>query len=335
MRKVKIAQIGINRYSHAIEVFNSLKRQEDIFELVGIVLPENEKETMPHKYEQVKDFPELTLQQVLEDPTIEAVAIETDEIHLTKYALLAAGAGKHIHMEKPGGRELSQFEELIKLVKQTGKVFHTGYMYRYNPYIIDLLERVRAGELGQILSVEAQMNCIHPRQLRQWLGQLPGGMMFYLGCHLVDLILLLQGQPKSVLALNTSTHQNTEAEDFGMAVYKYPKGVSFAKSTDDECGGFQRRQLVVVGSKGTVEIEPLESGGDSGLMYSDFTFTNDTAWAARGETVRFDGFHRYQTMMEGFAAMVRGERKNPYTPDYELALNSFVMRSCGVECDKN
>ena len=38
---------------------------------------------------------------------------------------------------------------------------------------------------------------------------------------------------------------------------------------------------------------------------------------------------------EGFAAMVRGERKNPYTPDYELALNSFVMRSCGMKCDKN
>ena len=48
-----------------------------------------------------------------------------------------------------------------------------------------------------------------------------------------------------------------------------------------------------------------------------------------------DGFHRYRTMMDNFAAMVRGEKKNPYTPDYELALNRFVMRSCGVECAKN
>ena len=67
MRKIKIAQIGINRYSHAIEVANSLLRQPEIFEFVGIVFPENEKETMPHKYEQVKDLPELTLEQVLSD----------------------------------------------------------------------------------------------------------------------------------------------------------------------------------------------------------------------------------------------------------------------------
>lgn len=331
MRKVKIAQIGINRYSHAIEVFNSLKRQEDIFEFVGIVLPENEKETMPHKYEQVKDFPELTLRQVLEDPTIEAVAIETDEIHLTKYALLAARAGKHIHMEKPGGRELSQFEELIKLVKQTGKVFHTGYMYRYNPYIIDLLERVRAGELGQILSVEAQMNCIHPRQLRQWLGQLPGGMMFYLGCHLVDLILLLQGQPKDVLALNTSTHQNTQAEDFGMAVFTYENGVSFAKTTAQEIGGYARRQLVVTGTEATVEIKPLEMFIPQVGHFTEKTEYTEKAWNDRGVRSKTPIFNRYDSMMAGFASYVWGEKENPYTPDYELELYKLVLRACGVE----
>ena len=43
--------------------------------------------------------------------------METDEIYCTKYALLAAKAGKHIHMEKPGGLELADFEELIATVK--------------------------------------------------------------------------------------------------------------------------------------------------------------------------------------------------------------------------
>ena len=329
MRKVRIAQIGINRYSHAIEIFNSLKRQSDIFEFVGIVLPENEKETMPHKYAQVRDFPELTLEQVLEDPTIEAVAIETDEIYLTKYALLAAKSGKHIHMEKPGGRELSHFQELIALVKQTGKVFHTGYMYRYNPYVVDLLQRVRAGELGQILSVEAQMNCIHPRELRQWLGQLPGGMMFYLGCHLVDLILLLQGQPKGILALNTSSHQNTGAEDFGMAVFTYENGISFAKTTAQEIGGYARRQLVVNGTKATVEIKPLEMFIPQVGHYTEKTEYTVKAWNDRGIHSKTPIFNRYDGMMAAFAAYVRGEKENPYTPDYELELYETVQKACG------
>ncbi len=160
------------------------------------------------------------------------------------------------------------FEALIQTMKQTGKVFHTGYMYRYNPYIRDLLERIRRGDLGKIISVEAQMNCIHLRQLRQWLGNFPGGMMFYLGCHLVDLILQIQGQPKEIIPLNTTTGCNTQADDFGMAVFVYENGVSFAKTTALEIGGYARRQLVVTGTEGTVEIR---------LFYAFFPFKSNNA----------------------------------------------------------
>mgnify|MGYP006923190245 CR=1 FL=1 len=36
MRKVRIAQIGVNENSHSFQVFKSLKRQDDIFEIVGL-----------------------------------------------------------------------------------------------------------------------------------------------------------------------------------------------------------------------------------------------------------------------------------------------------------
>jgi len=330
MRKIKIAQIGINRYSHAIEIANSIARQPEIFDFAGIVYPENEKETMPHKYEKVQQFPELSLEEVLNDPAMEAVAVETDEIHLTKYALMAAKAGKHIHMEKPGGRELPQFEELIQTVKDTGKVFHTGYMYRYNPYIIDLLARIKNGELGQILSVEAQMNCIHPRELRQWLGELPGGMMFYLGCHLVDLILLIQGQPQRIIPLNKSTGISTDAEDFGMAVFEYENGISFAKTSAREIGGYARRQLVVTGTEGTVELKPLEMFIPGVGHYTEKTEYTEKAWNNEGQHFKTPIFNRYDGMMAGFASFVRGEKENPYAHEYELEVYKTVLRACGV-----
>jgi len=149
MRKIKIAQIGLNTYSHSTEIFESLKKQQDIFEIVGYVLPENEQERLPEKAKALEGYRELTLEEVLNDPETEAVAIETDEIYLTKYALLCAKASKHIHMEKPGGQNLADFEELISAMKKTGKVFHTGYMYRYNPEVVRLMERVKGGQLGQ------------------------------------------------------------------------------------------------------------------------------------------------------------------------------------------
>lgn len=330
MRKIKIAQIGMNTLSHCGQIFQSLCKQSDIFEMAGICLPENESERLPHRMAELRSVPQLTLDQVLNDPSIEAVAVETEEIFCTKYALLAARNGKHVHMEKPGGRELADFERLVAAVKESGKVFHTGYMYRYNPAVQELLKKVRAGELGRIISVEAQMNCLHNAKNRQWLQDFPGGMMFFLGCHLVDLIVQIQGMPENVIALNRSSGlDGVTADDFGMAVLEYKNGVSFAKTTAVERGGYLRRQLVVTGEKGTVEIRPLERGTES-EMYTDQTVCTAEAWGEQGEDRTFGSFDRYDNMLASFATMVRGEKENPWSHEYELELYKVVLRCCGA-----
>lgn len=335
MKKIKIAQIGMNQFSHADAIFQTLKKQNDIFEIVGYVLPENERERMPHKMHNFDGYPELTLDEVLSNPEIEAVTIETDEIYLTKYALLAARVDKHIHMEKPGGRELCEFQKLIEVVKQSDKAFNIGYMYRYNPYVKEVLAKSKNGEYGEIISVEAQMNCWHPDTTRQWLKDLPGGMMFYLGCHLVDLIYRIQGEPKKVIALNKcSGLDGVIAEDFGMAVFEYEKGVSFAKTTAVENGGFLRRQLIVNGSEATVELKPLEEYVDGALLRTGKTVRyGKKDWNEDSPTEYCGIVDRYDDMILDFAKMCRGEKKNEYTPDYELNLYKLVLKACGEQVE--
>ena len=331
MKKIRIAQIGLNKHSHSVEILESLLRLED-FEVVGICFPENEKERLPAKVEKHPELPEMTLEEILNDPTIEAVAVETDEIYLTKYATMALKAGKHVHMEKPGGRELDAFEEMIAAAKESGKTFHTGYMYRYNPYVIDLLEKAKDGTLGEVISVDAQMSCWHQPEVRQWLQDLPGGMMFYLGCHLVDLIYRLQGQPKEILPMNTcSGWDDVTALDCGMAVFRYENGVSTAKTYAVERGGFARRQLVVTGKRMTVELNPLEGyvPGTPNLQTTRYLRYNKK-WLEWNEPEKLEPMNRYDPMMSGFAQIVRGERENPYTPDYELELFKLVLKACGV-----
>ena len=237
MKKIKIAQIGMNTFSHSKEIFLSMKNQSDIFEIVGYVLPENERERLPHKLDALKGYKELTLDEVLNNPKIEAVAIETDEVYITKYALMAAMAGKHIHMEKPGGESLEDFVKLIDVMKQTGKVFHTGYMYRYNPEVIKLLERIKNGELGEIVSIEAQMNSNHSDAQREFLASFKGGIMFFLGCHLIDLILQIQGTPKNIVSFNKRTKKDgIDVVDYSMSIFEYENRGSYAKSCSVEKG---------------------------------------------------------------------------------------------------
>lgn len=328
MKKIKIAQIGTSAYSHGQLIWETITAQPDLFEIAGYALPEKEAEKFPHRMPAFEGYPQLSVEEILADPTIEAVTIETEEIYLTKYALTAAKAGKHIHMEKPGGLNTAEFEALIAAMKKSGKVLHLGYMYRYNPYVQQLIADAKSGALGEILNVEAQMNMMFPptAEARQWLGPFPGGMMFFLGCHLIDLILQIQGMPEEIIPLNCATHLGgTDAEDFGLALFRYKNGISFAKTNAAEVGGYNRRQLVVCGSKGTVELKPLEISEGRSLVS---TAKTEYPSGAHSKSAPFD---RYGGMMAAFAAYARGERENPCSLDYELALHQTILKACGVQ----
>lgn len=328
MKKVRIAQIGTSQNSHGNQIWNSLRKQSDIFEVVGYALPEDERIKFPDRMKDFQGYREMTVEEILNDPSIEAITVETEEVYLSKYALMVARAGKHLHMEKPGGVHLADFEALLEELRSRGLVFSTGYMYRFNPMIKEAMKRIESGELGKVYAVEAHMDCRHTREVREWLSNFPGGMMFFLGCHLIDLIYRIMGEPDEVMPLNCSTgFDGVSAQDYGMAVFKYPSGVSFAKTCASELGGFRRRQLVICGEKGTIELKPLEVCVDS----SQYTVCNenfDLGWHTPWTTTQSALYDRYDDMTRNFAELVRG-KENPYSYDYELGLYRLIQRACG------
>lgn len=332
MKKIKIAQIGTSQYSHGNDIWNTIRNQGDLYEVIGFALPENEREKFPNRMPDFEGYSEMTVEEILNDPEIEAVVVETEEIYLTKYAQMVADAGKHLHMEKPGGLDLKAFEKLVNTLKSNNLAFSVGYMYRFNPVISKAIERVKNGELGKIFSVEAHMDCKHETDVREWLKAFPGGMMFFLGCHLIDLIYQIQGAPKEVLPLNFCTGiDSIDTFDYGMVVLKYDGGMSFAKTSDNEVGGFRRRQLVISGEKGTIEIKPLETYGPEGMYtyYSEMCELVDD-WNTPWKDYKSEPYRRYNTMMQNFAELVRG-KENPYSYDYELNLYKLILKCCGKE----
>lgn len=339
MRKIKIAQIGAG-HDHAFASILTLKHYSDLFELVGYaVVPEDSGNTDLYGYKgnksAYKGVPQLSVDEILNYEGLDAVCIETEDRALTKYALMAAEKGLHIHMDKPGGVDAKEFDLLIDTVKAKGLVFHTGYMYRYNPEITKLNEDIKAGKLGKILSVEAQMNGRHNLAKRNWLGDYPGGILYFLGCHMIDLVYSIMGEPLEVIPLSCSSGMDgTEADDFGMAVFKYKSGLSFAKSTSIEMGGYERRQLVVVGEKGTVELCPLEWAyhGETDMYAPQITgvterFSED--WHEAGIRKNSEVYSRYENMFRAFYEYVLKIKENPFTYEYERGLHNLILKACG------
>ena len=337
MKPIRIAQIGMCQYIHGPQVFLALTAHPECFEVVGYTLVEDERERCAERLGCFEGYPELTLEQILNDPTIEAVTVETDEVHLTKYAQMAVDADKHVFMDKPGSPDPVAYRRLIDCVKKSGRVFQTGYMYRYNPLVRRAIEAARSGELGTVYCTEAHMSLFEKAEKRKWLSGFRGGMMFYLGCHLIDLVLQIQGMPERVIPCHRSTGiDGVESEDMTLAVLQYPHGTSIIRVSAVEVGGFARRQLVICGSERTVEIKPLEAHAPGLHMVSASQverFLGERNRDTREESMTCEPFERYGVMLEAFAKYVRREAENPYTPDYELELFEVILRCCGCDLE--
>ena len=334
MKKIKVAQIGAG-HDHASSTFTTLKLQSDIYDIVGYAVVEGDEEMYNNSQQCYEGFKKMTVDEILNYPGLDAVCIETEDRRLTEFAIKAAEKGLHIHMDKPGSESDEDFDRLVDLVKEKNLVFQTGYMYRYNPAVIKLKEDIKAGKLGEIYSVEAQMNCTHPPKKRQWLGNYPGGMLYFLGCHLIDLIYSICGTPEEIIPLSTAIGADgVDAQDFGMVVFKYKNGVSFAKSTALEHNGFERRQLVVNGTKGTVEIKPFEQFAEDipGVFQAQITGVREAfteSWTEKAPYHETESYGRYDAMLRKFAAYVKGEEKNPFDYEYERELHKLILKACG------
>lgn len=161
------------------------------------------------------------------------------------------------------------------------------------------------------------------------------GRVALLGCHLIDLILQIHGIPERIIPLNKSTgFDNIDNTDFGMAVLECKNGVSFAKTTDIECGVFLRRQLVVTGTKGMVEVKPLEENVNYPGTITHFKENFDTSWNAKAERRVTEGFDRYDNMLHSFGEMVAGENENPWSYNYEFKLYKIIFECCAANSRK-
>lgn len=340
MEKLKVIQIGVC-HDHGTSAFNSILRQQELFEVLGFaVTPEELSEEPEHCDEIIKEYRDernikmYTVEEALSLAGVEAAVVETREQYLNKYALMAAKHNLHIYMDKPGGWELSEFEELVKDVKSRGLAFSIGYMYRFNPKIMEIERRIKNGEIGEVYCIEAHMDCEHIPEIRQRLSKFPGGMMFFLGCHLIDLIYRIQGEPEEIIPMNCQTgFDGVAAEDYGMVVFKYKNGISFAKTCASECGGYMRRQLVVCGSEGTFEIKPLEAfepGTERDWLYTEMREVGKgQGWQFNGKFTKTNYFNRFDAMLKNFADIAKERKENPYSYDYELSLFKLLLKSCG------
>ena len=273
-------------------------------------------------------LPRLSVEEVIERS--DAVLIESDVWDLTKYAKACVDAGKHIHMDKPASGTLEEYQYVLDTAKEKNLAVQLGYMYRYNPAVLKCFEHIKNGDLGEIYSINAEMSTFHPKPYKRWLTNFGGGIMYILGSHLVDLIVYMLGEPKRITSFLKHTGlDGVHFEDNNLAVLEYDKALARILVSSVEVNGFGRRQLVVSGSKGTVNICPLER--PITMTYSDVGIADKT-YEDRKITVPFEdntASGRYDDMMQDFHAYIMGTKQNPFTYEHDFLVQKVLDEIVG------
>lgn len=333
-RKLRVAQVGTG-HPHGNGQTETILRNP-AFELVGYAEPTPDYCHPEHKnfldpiypYHKMQRY---TVDELLNMDDLDGVVIETQEMIGTEYAQLFAEKGTPIFFDKPGTHGVASFEKFIDTCRKNHVPLYMGYMYRCNPLVQKALSLVKAGELGEIFSVEGQMSLRYDKPMCQWIGNFRGGMMYYLGCHMIDLVLqFMGGLPEKVTAMNACTGQyGFVGENYGFATLQYKNGTSFVKTTCAEVNGFTRRQLVISGEKGTIEIRPMEAFAQGPYCAQ----TAHALYSHDGKTDVWDTepFPRYGGMFDAFAHMLYTGEFDPAVYDYELDLFRVLMQCCGAE----
>jgi len=168
-------------------------------------------------------------------------------------------AGWHLHLDKPAGADLAGFVALQRSAAHSNRVLQLGYMLRHHPAIRFCFEAQRAGWLGEIFAVSGDKGKAVGAQRRPWLAEHYGGSMMLLGCHLLDVTVGLLGRPPQHTSHRRQTFPDRDGLfDHEVAVLEYPRCIATLRSMLVEVGGEERRQFVVCGTNGTIEILPLE-----------------------------------------------------------------------------
>ena len=332
MEKLRTIQVGTGPTVHAAHLAYAMRTLPDFYHLEAIVEENEALRARAMRMEEYVSLPFITWEEAVKRRP-DAIMVEEDEPRLVSSAIRALEAGFPVYMDKPGSGDPAAFHRMCDLAKAKRLPLSLGYMYRENPAVQYAKKLAREGKLGEILSVEAQMSICGGMEYRRALSRFQGGMMYYLGCHLIDLVVGFCGFPQEIVPLNSRSGQGgVNCVDSAFCAYRYPRGVSFVKSSAMEVNGFFRRSLIISGTKGTLEIRPLER-----LEPGKDNWFDTCAWEAAQAAnqfrdgrveIQFSRQRRYDGLLLNFARYVRGEAENPYSYDYEARLHDVIMQSC-------
>jgi predicted dehydrogenase len=273
-RRIRLGMVGGGQGAFIGAVHRIAARIDDQFELVAGALASDPvrakgsaKEIGLADDRAYTSFEEMAKAEVARPDGIEAVSIVTPNHLHGPVAKLFLQAGIHVICDKPLTTTVAEAEELVALVRKTGKVFVVTHNYTGYPMVRQARAMVANGDVGEI-------RLVHAEYLQDWLTERiedgghkqaawrtdptrsgAGGCIGDIGTHAYNLACFITGLEADELLAQLSTFVNERRLDDDVQILlKWKggaKGVLLASQV--AVGNENGLKLRVYGTKGGLE----------------------------------------------------------------------------------
>jgi predicted dehydrogenase len=189
-------------------------------------------------------------EDLLEDDSLDAIAIATPVVTHFELARQALLAGKHVFVEKPLALSSALGEQLVALAEERALVLMPGHLLLYHPGVAKLKDLVESEELGRLLYVYGN---------RQNLGQIrkDENALWSLGAHDLSVILHLVAEEPAEAWARGESFLNPGVEDVVFCYLRFPSGV-VAHMHLSWLDPHKMRRMTVVGDRKMAVFDDME-----------------------------------------------------------------------------
>jgi predicted dehydrogenase len=169
-------------------------------------------------------------EEMLQDSTIEGIAVMSPNRAHRDQVVAAAAHGKHCLVTKPIATSIDDGRAMIRACEQAEVILAVGHQSRREPSLRRLRELLAAGDLGTPVLVECNISTgfglgIQPDQWRWTRDECPGGPLIQLGIHHVDTLQYLFGPIVKVQGWKRRALVRADIDDVTCTLLEFESGL--------------------------------------------------------------------------------------------------------------
>jgi predicted dehydrogenase len=194
-----------------------------------------------------------TLDDVLADPAIDAIALATPVPTHGDLAVRVLEAGKHCFVEKPLAITVEEGERAVAAARASARTLMVGHLLEYHPGVRRLKALIDDGELGDVLYIYGN---------RLNLGQLRAdeNALWSLGAHDVSVVLALAGEEPTECVAHGECYLQPGVEDVVFCYLRFRSGLA-AHLHLSWLDPHKERRFTVVGARRMATFDDMAAEG--------------------------------------------------------------------------